>query len=78
MKIIVAIVAGIVALISGSYVISELHQTEDDIGEQGYSDYGLPNTSPSTINKVAVTINIVLMIAGIFTVIIVFQSCFHL
>lgn len=76
MKIVIAIVAGIVALISGGYVISSLHQTEDDIAEQGYNDDSLPNISPNHINKVAVTINIVLMIAAIFTVIIIVQSCF--
>lgn len=71
MKIIIAIIAGIATLIGGGYFLTSLHKTDDDIDELGY----VPSNH---VNKIAVTISAVIMIAGIFTLIILFQNHFHL
>lgn len=54
------VIAGIAMLISGSYLLSAFTPTEDDIGAKAYSDY--EPATPSHINKVAVTIAIIVLI----------------
>lgn len=76
MKIVIAFIAGIATLISGSYLLTAFTPTEDDIGAKAYSDY--EPATPSHINKVAVVLNVIVLIAGIFTLIITAQSCLHL
>lgn len=67
MHMIIKSVAVIAGIISGIYLIGSLKPTDDDIAEQGYSDYDMP--TPNHINKFAISINTIIVIISIIALI---------